>query len=94
MSDDASADDVLRHLRDRERVLAGIVQAQEDWPDMLSTISEATDADEAHEALQVRFGLDREQALAVLSVQFKRVSRFERQRVRDELEEVRRLLST
>jgi DNA gyrase/topoisomerase IV subunit A len=56
---------------------------------LLPVLEAAESADEAEEALQDTFGFTREQALAVLDTQFRRVSRADRTRVSDELAALR-----
>jgi DNA gyrase subunit A len=89
-----SAEDRLRSLREREHVLVAIVHAQQGWTEVLRVVSESNDADQALEVLKDTLGFDDVQAIAILDVQFRRVSRVGRQRVEQELDEVRRQLSS
>ncbi len=89
VSDVPSPVEELWIMREREHVLAAIFLAQQEWANVLPLISGTANADDARAAVRVGLGIDDVQASAVLSVSFRRVSAFDREHVRRELEELR-----
>jgi DNA gyrase subunit A len=79
----------LEKAREREHVLAALVRAQTEWRDILDVVEAADSADAVQEALQTGFGFSREQAMAVMDTQFRRVSHLDRKRIADELAALR-----
>ena len=79
----------LEKAREREHVVAAIVRAQVEWRDILGAVEQAESADEAQKTLQTAFGFTRDQALAVMDTQFRRISRQDRSRISDELTALR-----
>jgi DNA gyrase subunit A len=75
----------LRAVREREHLLAGLERAQRSRHEVLNIIFDAEDSDAARTALMAAFGLDQQQAATVLDMQFRRMSRRERERISDEL---------
>jgi DNA gyrase subunit A len=90
VSDLPSPAEDLRIMRGREHVLTAIFQAQQEWADVLALISDTANEDDARAAVRAGLGIDDAQASAVLSLSFRRVSAFDRERVQGELEELRR----
>ena len=79
--------------RQREHALTAIVLAQQDWPEVLRIAASASDIDQARAAVEARFGVDAEQATAMLDLQFGRLSEADRRRAREELDAVRTRLA-
>jgi DNA gyrase/topoisomerase IV subunit A len=79
----------LEKAREREHVVAAIVRAQTEWRDILDVVEAAESADAAQKAVQKSFGFSREQAMAVMDTQFRRVSHQDRTRIADELAALR-----
>jgi DNA gyrase subunit A len=77
--------DWLRNARDREHVLLGLVQAQDDWETTLRCVATADDDAAAAANVAAAFGLDPGQAMAVLDMQIRRASRHNRDRLREAL---------
>ena len=75
----------LERARQREHVVSAVVRAQSEWPDILAALQVSESGDDATSVLQTRFEFTREQAMAVLDTQFRRVTRADRERVSDEL---------
>ena len=92
MADGSAAEDRLREARQREHVVAAIAQAQTDWRGILEVIEAAGTVSEAQDALRRSYGFTQVQAAAVLDAQFRRVSRVDRDRITEELEELRRMI--
>lgn len=89
MTDHSTPQYRLAKAREREHVVAAIVRAQTEWRDLLDVIEAADSADAAQEALQTSFGFSRQQAMAVMDTQFRRVSHQDRKRLADELAALR-----
>jgi DNA gyrase subunit A len=79
----------LSRVRRREHVLVAIARAQQSWPEFLQVIASATDATDAQRLLCLRFEFDDGQAMAVLDLQLRRVSQLERERIGQELAQLR-----
>jgi DNA gyrase subunit A len=82
-------DQRLRMARDREHVLVSLERAQADWETAMRCISTAANDDEARAALAEAFDLDDVQATTVLDMQFRRISVQNRDRVAEELAQLR-----
>ena len=74
---------------EREHLLSALVQGSAEAAIVLEVTSEVEHLDEARAALRDRFALDDLQANAVLDMQFRRTTRLERARLREELEGLR-----
>lgn len=85
MTEDRTSQYRLEKAREREHVVSAIVRAQAEWRDILDALEQAESADEAQKTLQANSGFTREQALAVMDTQFRRISRLDRSRISDEL---------
>ncbi|HZD09969.1 MAG TPA: DNA gyrase subunit A, partial [Candidatus Binatia bacterium] len=79
----------------RQHILEGLLVALDHLDDVIETIRNADDVDDARTKLVARFGLSEEQANAILDMQLRRLAALERQKIQDEYaeitEEVRRL---
>ncbi len=83
--DDDSVEQQLRDVRNRQHILKALLLGVESWPEVLRIMSDSADASAALIALQSRFGIDQVQAISMADIQFRRVPRLERGRIRDEL---------
>ena len=90
VSDEFSAESRLRSAREREHVLVALARAQAEWREVLAIVEDTANGDEAEAALSRSMGFSSLQARAVTNTQFMRVSRADRDRVLDELAELRR----
>jgi DNA gyrase subunit A len=78
-------DRILRDLRAQMHVYSALVRGLDDWLAVMHVVADADDRDDATGRLRERFGFDDEQAQAVLSLQVRRLSRADRDDVRDEV---------
>ena len=76
--------------REREHVASAIARAQLEWRALLELVEEFTSADDARDALTQAFGFTDVQAMAVMDMQFRRVTHADRERIAMELVELRR----
>ena len=72
----------------RQHILAGLLIAIGNLDEVIRTIREASDADDARSQLMLRFGLTELQATAILDMQLRRLAALERQKIEDEYREV------
>ena len=72
----------------RQHILAGLLIAIGNLDEVIRTIREAADADDARAQLMARFGLTELQATAILDMQLRRLAALERQKIEDEFAEV------
>lgn len=78
----------LARARHREHVLEGLLIALANLDEVIRTIREAADADDARDQLMSRFGLTEIQSQAILDMQLRRLAALERQKIEDEHREV------
>ena len=90
---------VLRRTRydldkalEREHILEGIKIALDHLDEVIETIRSSRTPAEAKEALSEKFGLTERQAQAILDMRLQRLTGLEREKVEQELEEVRALI--
>lgn len=83
----------LRRARERAHILEGLQIALDHLDDVIRTIRQASNTEEARGQLVQRFQLSEVQANAILDTQLRRLVALERQRVADELAELRRTIS-
>jgi DNA gyrase subunit A len=83
----------LRRARERAHILEGLQIALDHLDEVIRTIREALSTEEARGELVARFGLSEAQANAILDLQLRRLVALERQRLLDELEELRRTIA-
>jgi DNA gyrase subunit A len=74
----------LDKARDRAHILEGLLIALANLDDVIQTIRESKDADEARDRLMKRFKLSERQAQAILDMQLRRLAALERQKIEDE----------
>jgi DNA gyrase subunit A len=79
----------LAQAEARAHVLEGFAIALEHLDEVIALIRAAADGNAARSALMERFGLSERQAQAILELRLRALTALERQRVLDELEEVR-----
>jgi DNA gyrase subunit A len=83
----------LKQARAREHVLLGFQIALDHIDEIIELIKKAPDREAAREGLMARFGLSEIQAKAILEMQLQRLTGLERQKIRDELAEVQKLVA-
>jgi len=79
----------LRKAEERAHVLEGLVVALDHLDEVIALIRGAKSPDEARAGLVARFGFTEVQARAILEMQLQRLTGLERQKIVDELKEVR-----
>jgi DNA gyrase subunit A len=79
----------LARARHRAHVLEGLLAALANLDEVIRTIRQAADAEEARTQLMARFRLTEIQAQAILDMQLRRLAALERQKIEDEHAEVR-----
>jgi DNA gyrase subunit A len=79
----------LRQAEERAHILEGYATALERLDEIIATIRAAPDTGAARETLMERFALSERQAQAILEMRLRALTALERQKVLDELEEVR-----
>jgi DNA gyrase subunit A len=72
----------------RQHILEGLLIALDHLDEVIATIRNAEDVDDAREKLTANFGLSEEQANAILDMQLRRLAALERQRIQDEYREI------
>lgn len=72
----------------RQHILQGLLIALEHLDEVIHTIRNAADVDEARGQLMSRFGLSEMQANAILDMQLRRLAALERQKIEDEYREI------
>ena len=83
----------LRKAEARAHVLEGLVIALDHLDQVIALIREAKTPPEARTGLMARFGLSQIQADAILEMQLQRLTGLERQKVVDELKEIKVLIA-
>ena len=83
----------LEKARQRAHILEGLKIALDNLDAVIATIRKSRDADTARKALMSNFKLTEIQAQAILDMQLRRLAALERQKILDELAEVRRLVA-
>ncbi|NPV75672.1 MAG: DNA gyrase subunit A [Anaerolineae bacterium] len=78
----------LEKARRRAHVLEGLLIALANLDDVIQTIRQSPDADEAKERLMKRFHLSEIQAQAILDMQLRRLAQLEQKKIEDEQREV------
>ena len=87
--DDNAHDERLAQARERAHILEAVDRAQSDWRIVLESLASADSPDAAQDVLQTTFGFTRVQAIAVMDVQFRRVTKLDRERISSELAALR-----
>ncbi len=78
----------LARARHRAHVLEGLMIALANLDEVIQTIRQAADVDDARDQLMSRFGLTEIQAQAILDMQLRRLAALERQKIENEYREV------
>ncbi|MPY94679.1 MAG: DNA topoisomerase 4 subunit A [Acidimicrobiia bacterium] len=79
--------------RDRAHLLEGLLVALDNLDRVIALIRRSKDVDTARRGLRREFGLSDAQANAILDMQLRRLTRLERTRLTDELDELRRRIA-
>lgn len=82
----------LDKAKARAHILDGLLIALANLDDVISTIRESMDVDEARQRLIERFNLSELQAQAILDMQLRRLAALERQKIEAEYEEIKTLI--
>ena len=90
VTDEWTPEQRLRAAREREHVVSAIARGLSEWRDVLELIAASKSPDEAQHAVMNAFDFTRVQAMAVMDVQFRRITQSDRDRVAAELVQVRR----
>ncbi len=83
----------LAQARAREHILEGLKIAVDNIDEVIKIIRESKDADHAKGRLMERFGLSELQSTAILDMQLRRLAALERQKIEDELKQIRELIA-
>ena len=78
----------LEKAKNRAHILDGLLIALANLDEVIRTIRESKDADEAKAALMARFKLSDVQAQAILDMQLRRLAALERQKIEEEYREI------
>src|SRR5512143_168419 len=84
----------LAKARARQHILDGYLIALNNLDEVIKTIKESQDADEAKANLVTRFKLSEIQAQAILDMQLRRLAALERQKIEDEHKQVAELIAS
>jgi DNA gyrase subunit A len=79
----------LARARHRAHILEGLLIALTNLDEVIRTIRQAADVDDARDQLMSRFKLTEIQAQAILDMQLRRLAALERQKIEDEHREIR-----
>lgn len=80
----------LERAKMRAHILEGLKIALDNLDEVIRTIRQSQDADQARERLMKRFKLSELQATAILDMQLRRLAALERKKIEDELAELRK----
>jgi DNA gyrase subunit A len=83
----------LRKAKDRAHILEGYKLALDQIDEVIKTIRASKNADEGRVNLMARFGLSEIQARAILAMQLRTLTGLERQKIEDELAELKKLIA-
>jgi DNA gyrase subunit A len=83
----------LDRARERAHILEGLKICLDHLDEVIATIRAASDADDASNQLQQKFGLTERQAKAILALTLARLTRLEREKIDQEYEEVIRTIA-
>lgn len=82
----------LARAKERAHILEGLSKALDHIDDVIQTIKKAANKEKAHNDLMRKFKLSDIQAAAILDMRLQTLSGLERKKIKDELEEKRRLI--
>lgn len=83
----------LQRARERAHILEGLLIALDHLDEVIATIRRSPDAETARSRLMRQFKLTEIQAQAILDMQLRRLARLERERIKQEYEEKRKLIA-
>ena len=83
----------LRKAQNRAHILAGLRIALSNLDDVIQLIRSSQDSDSAKTGLIKRFGLDADQAQAILEMQLRRIAALERERIDEEYQQLQQTIS-
>ncbi len=83
----------LNEARAREHILEGLKIAVDNIDEVIRIIRASADADTARTNLMNTFGLSAIQSTAILDMQLRRLAALERQKIEDELKQIRELIA-
>ncbi len=83
----------LRKAEEREHILLGFQIAIDHLDEVIALIRASRDPEEARTGLCEQFGLSEAQARAILDLKLERLTRMERDKILDELKEIRRVIA-
>jgi len=83
----------LKKAKEHEHILLGYEIALDNLDEVIALIRSAKDGGEARKGLCERFGFSEQQAKAVLDLKLERLTRMERRKILEELEETRKLIT-
>ncbi len=83
----------LKKAEERAHILEGLLIAIDNLDETIKLIRGSKVVDEAREKLMKRFKLSQEQAQAILDMRLQRLTGLERQKVRDELDSLKKLIT-
>ena len=78
----------LERAKKRQHILVGLLKAIDHLDEVIKTIRQSPDVDEARSSLMANFDLSEPQANAILDMQLRRLAALERQKLEDEHKEV------
>lgn len=78
----------LEKARARAHILEGLMIALKHLDEVIETIRQSQDADQAKERLMTRFSLSEKQAVAILDMMLRRLAALEQQKIEDEQRQV------
>lgn len=82
----------LTKAKDREHILAGLKKALDHIDEIIKLIKKSKDVDVARAGLMKEFSFSERQANAILEMRLQKLAGLERQKIEDELKEVRALI--
>jgi len=77
----------------RAHILEGLVRALDHIDEIITLIKKAPTVQEAHSSLKSRYGLSDDQSKAILDMRLSRLAALEQEKIRQELEETRKLIA-
>jgi DNA gyrase subunit A len=83
----------LNKAKDREHILAGLKKALDHIDAIIALIKKSKDTPTAHANLMKEFRFSEKQATAILEMRLQKLAGLERQKIEDELKEVRALIA-
>lgn len=79
----------LAKAREREHILEGLMIALDNLDEVITTIRNSKDAEDAKNALMKKFKLSERQTVAILDMQLRKLAALERQKIEDEYKAIK-----